>query len=70
MTYWQGVLSRLSVPGLALLALGAALVVLAPKLVGWFGKRGGGRAVMPVKVAGLILAVLGALILLDVFPNL
>ncbi len=70
MTYWQGVLSRLSVPGIALLALGAALIGLAPKLAGLFSKRGGGRAVTPLKVAGLALAVLGALILLDVFPNL
>ena len=70
MTYWQGVLSRLSIPGILLLIAGAALTLWAPKLTGLLFKKGGERAVTPLKVVGLALAVLGALILLDVFPNL
>lgn len=70
MTYWQGVASRLSIPGLVLLLLGAGVIGSAPKLCAWLFKQGGERAIMPVKVAGLVLAVLGALILLDLIPNL
>lgn len=70
MTYWQGVLSRLSVPGILLLIVGAALTLWAPKVAGLFSQKGGERAVTPLKVVGMALAVLGALILLDVFPNL
>ena len=70
MTYWQGVASRLSIPGLVLLVLGAAAIFGAPKLCARLFRQGGERAIMPVKVAGLVLAVLGALILLDLIPNL
>ncbi len=70
MSYWHGVLSRLSIPGLALLLVGALLGYGAPALYRRFGKQGGGRAILPLKVAGLLLALLGAMILLDVFPNL
>ena len=65
---WNGVLERLSVPGLILLAAGAVLGYgarwLAPKLFA----KGGDRAVVPMKVVGLALALLGALILLDIIP--
>jgi len=70
MDYWQGVLSRLSVPGVILVVVGAVLCFAAPGLSARLWKRGGERAVTPMKVAGLAMAVLGALILLDVFPNL
>ena len=62
MTYWQGVLARVNIPGLALLALGAVLCFGAGRIAGWIGKQGGDRAVMPLKVAGLVLAVAGAII--------
>ena len=64
MTYWQGVLSRVNIPGLVLLALGAGMCFGAARIAGWLGKRGGDRAVMPLKVAGLVLAVVGAFICL------
>ena len=70
MTYWDKVSSRLSVPGLLLLAVGALLCFLAPRICAWLWKKRGDRAVMPVKVVGLVLALAGALILLDFFPGL
>ncbi len=70
MNYWQGVLSRLSVPGVALLVIGAALCFAAPGLSRRLFKRGGERAVTPLKVAGLVTAIAGALILMDLIPNL
>ncbi len=66
--YWQNVLSRLSIPGLCLLALGAALGYGAKWVGGKLFKQGGERAVVPLKVAGLALALVGALILLDIIP--
>ncbi len=66
--YWQNVLSRLSIPGLCLMVLGAALGYGAKWLGGKVFKRGGERAVVPLKVAGLVLALAGALILLDIIP--
>ena len=68
--YWQDVLARLSVPGLILALLGAILCYGAPKIAPRIWKQGGDQAIMPMKVAGLALAILGVLILLDVFPNL
>ncbi len=66
--YLQEVLSRLSVPGLILLLLGAVLGYGAGGICrGLFG-QGGERAVVPMKVAGLLLALAGALILLDIIP--
>jgi hypothetical protein len=69
MTYWQGVLSRVSIPGVLLLVLGAAVCLAAPWLSRMVCKRGGERAATPLKVAGLVIAILGALILLDFIPN-
>jgi hypothetical protein len=68
MDYWQGVASRLSVPGITLMVMGALLSFEAPKLCTLVSKKEGERAIAPMKVAGLLLAVLGALILLDVIP--
>ena len=61
---WQKALSKLSIPGIALLALGAVAATQANR----FCKNE--RLCMVVRIAGLILALLGAAILLDVFPGL
>ena len=61
---WQKVLSKLSIPGIALLALGAVAATQANR----FCKNE--PLCMAVRIAGLILALLGAAILLDVFPGL
>lgn len=62
--YWQTVRSRLSIPGLALLLLGAVLCTLVPKHIK------GERAALAARLGGLALAVVGALILLDLIPGL
>ncbi len=67
---WQKVLSRLSVPGVTLLLVGVLLCVHALRLCRLvFGERGE-KAILPVRLIGLALAIFGALILLDVFPGL
>ena len=68
MNYWQTVASRVNVPGLLLLALGVVLSFGAPRLSRWLGKWGGDRAILPMKVAGLVLAVLGAIVALQILP--
>ena len=67
---WEKVLSRLSVPGITLLLVGAVICVQATRLCRFVLHDRGERAVLPVRIAGLVLALLGALILLDVFPGL
>lgn len=62
--YWQTVRSRLSIPGLALLLLGAVLCMLAPRHIK------SERAALAARLGGLALATLGALILLDLIPGL
>ena len=64
-TYWQGVLSRLSVPGIVLVAVGALLVYEAPRVARLVFKAQAQRATVPMKIAGLVMALVGALILLD-----
>ena len=66
--YWQEVAGRLSIPGLCLLLLGAGLGYGARWLCAKVFRQGGERAVVPVKVAGLLLALAGALLLLDIIP--
>ena len=61
---WQKVLSKLSIPGIALLALGAVAATQASR----FCKSE--RLCMAVRIAGLILALLGAVIMLDLIPGL
>ena len=68
MTYWDDVLTRLSIPGLALLVLGMVCTYLAPTLSRWLFKQNSSKAEMPIKLGGFVLAVLGALILLDFIP--
>ena len=60
---WEKVLSRLSVPGITLLLVGAVLCVQATRLCRFVLHDRGERAVLPVRIAGLVLALLGALIL-------
>ena len=67
---WEKGLSRVSVPGITLLLVGAVLCVQATRLCRFVLHDRGERAVLPVRIAGLVLALLGALILLDVFPGL
>ena len=61
---WQKVLSKLSIPGIALLALGAVAATQASRLCK------NERLCMAVRIAGFLIALLGAAILLDVFPGL
>ncbi|MCE5344067.1 MAG: hypothetical protein LLF96_10880 [Eubacteriales bacterium] len=70
MTYWQGVLSRLSIPGVLLLVLGGVMCFAAPWLSRRVFKRWGERAATPIKVIGLVIVILSTLILLDFIPNL
>ncbi|MDD3410632.1 MAG: hypothetical protein PHY12_07455 [Eubacteriales bacterium] len=70
MTYWEKVASRLSVPGLALIVVGALLCAQAQRLCTLAFKEKGARLVLPAKIAGVALALLGALIMLDFIPGL
>ncbi len=67
---WERVLARLSVPGLTLLVLGVLTCAQSAKLCRLVLKEKGERAILPVKVAGLAMAILGAVILLDLIPGL
>ena len=70
MGYWERVISRLSVPGLILLALGILLAVQAIRISRLLFREKGERAVFPIKMTGLALVVAAALILLDWIPGL
>ena len=61
---WQKVLERLSVPGMALLVLGAVAASQAKRM---FHNE---RLVLIVRIAGMVLAMLGAVILLDWIPGM
>ena len=61
---WQKVLSRLSIPGILLLVLGAVACTQAAKVCK------SERLTLCVRIAGLALALAGALILLDLIPGL
>ncbi|MDD3336645.1 MAG: hypothetical protein PHI98_14225 [Eubacteriales bacterium] len=67
---WNKLFSRLSVPGLTLLVVGMIGCFQATKLCRLVFRERGERWIMPMKLVGLALAVLGALILLDVIPGL
>lgn len=62
MSYWESVVSRVNVPGVLLLLVGALLTYGAPKLAPRIDPKGGDRAVVPLKVAGLVLAVAGTIL--------
>ena len=61
---WQKVLSRLSIPGLVLLALGAVACTQAKRLMP------NERLVFWLRIAGIVLALAGTIILLDFVPGL
>lgn len=65
---WQKMLSRLSIPGLILLVAGVALSTQAARLCGLMGKTE--RCALWLKLVGLALVLLGAVILLDFIPGL
>lgn len=67
---WELIWSRLSVPGITLLVLGSMMCVQAVKLCRLVFKEKGERAIMPMRVIGLIIALIGAAILLDFIPGL
>lgn len=67
---WDKVFSRLSVPGLTLLLFGLIASTQATKLCRLVFREKGEHAIMPLKIVGLAIAILGALILLDVFPGM
>ena len=61
---WQKMMDKLSIPGVILLALGAVAATQAGRLIH------NERLCMAVRAAGLMAALLGAAVLLDVFPGL
>lgn len=69
-SFWEKVMGRLSVPGLLLVTAGAVLVFQAEKLCRLLFKDNGEKAVLPVRILGLALAVFGTVILLDWIPGL
>ncbi len=67
---WNQIMERLSVPGLVVLAVGVLLIVQSAKLCRLVLKEKGEKAILPLKLFGLLLVVLAALILLDFIPGL
>ena len=67
---WDQIFSRLSVTGVTLMLAGIVLCLYATKLVRFIFRERGERLVLPVRLAGLAVAVFGALILLDFIPGL
>ena len=65
-SYGEKVLSRLNVPGLALLILGAVLVYTSGPISGRLFPEKGDKANIAVKAAGCAVALVGALLLLDI----
>lgn len=65
---WQRVLSRLSIPGLILLVAGVVIGAQAARLCATAGFQE--RAALWIRLIGLALALLGAVILLDFIPGL
>ncbi len=67
---WDQIFSRLSVTGVTLLLCGVLLSLYATKLARFLFRERGEKLVLPIRLAGLGIAVLGALILLDFIPGL
>ena len=61
---WQKILDRLSIPGMNLLVLGA----VAASQAGKYCKTE--RLCMTARITGLVSALLGAIILLDLIPGM
>ena len=66
MSYGEKMRSRLNVPGLALLILGAVLVYTSGPISGRLFPGKGDKANIAVKAAGCAVALVGALLLLDI----
>lgn len=62
-----GIVQRLDLPGLLLLALGALTGFAGHRLAALLFPKTGEKAQVIIRFAGLAIAFLGALILLDVF---
>jgi hypothetical protein len=67
---WDQIFSRLSVTGVTALLCGALVCLYATKLVRFIFRERGERLVLPVRLAGLALAVFGVIVLLDFIPGL
>ena len=65
MSYTEKVLSRLNVPGLLLLAAGAVAVYASEALVRRVREDKRGKINLCIKAAGGVVALIGALVLLD-----
>ncbi len=62
-----GIVQRLDIPGLLLLVLGALTGFAGHRLAALLFPKAGEKAQVFIRFAGLAMAFLGALILLDVF---
>jgi len=58
-SYLQGVLSRISIPGLILILVGAAVCFGAHRLAPRLFPNDAEKAVLPLKLGGLVLAIAG-----------
>ncbi len=61
------IVKRLDIPGVALLAVGALLGFAGHTIAARFMPKISEKGMLMVRVAGMVLAIAGALILLDVF---
>lgn len=67
---WDQIFSRLSVTGVTLLLVGVVLCLYATRLVRFIFRDRGERLVLPMRLLGLVIAVFGAIVLLDFIPGL
>ncbi len=67
---WDQILERLSITGITLLVLGIWISMQASTVCRLVLKEHSERFITPMKMAGLALAILGAIILLDFIPGL
>lgn len=70
MGYWERVIQKISVPGLLCLAAGALLCLQSTRVCRLIWKEQGEKFIFPLKIIGLVLVLLGAVILLDFIPGL
>ncbi len=70
MNFLENLMSKLSIPGLVLLTLGAVLIFQSEKLCRLVFKENADKVLLPMTILGLALALFGALILLDFIPGL
>ena len=67
---WDQIFSRLSVTGVTIMLVGIALGLYATRLVRLIFRERGERLILPLRIIGLLMAVLGTVILLDFIPGL